>query len=221
MQFIDEVIGIPVVAQRQICVNRKVQKTTEDPLLQYTDGVVSVPVVLAMQVPLVQVVAEIVEIPLLLSDVQVPQVHVVVTETVEIPQSLFVEKTVMIPEIQTVQFPRTSESLTDEIIVAGKMDHETVVRGVAQDIQMDSFIEDLRSMASKGLSHHNCGGPFHVEHASAAHTRTSRRRERERKKTEERRSKGERQGCGRQGKMAERRKKEEKGWRRRGARKLE
>ena len=31
-----------------------------------------------------------------------------------------------------------------EIIVAGKMDHETVVRGVARDIQMDSFIDDLQ-----------------------------------------------------------------------------
>ena len=48
------------------------------------------------------------------------------------------------------------------------MDHETVVRGVARDIQMDSFIDDLSSIASKGLSHHDCRGPFHVDNTSGS-----------------------------------------------------
>ena len=146
LQFINKAVNTHVVAQRQIRMNRKVHKTIEVPQLQHTDQVVDVPVVMVAQVPHMRVV----------------------TETVEIPQSLFVEKTVMIPEIQTVQGPRTSESLSGEITVAGKMDHEIVVRGVAQDIQMDSFIDDLGSIVSKGLSHHDCGRPFHVDSTSGS-----------------------------------------------------
>ena len=69
------------------------------------------------------------------------------------------------------------------------MDHETVVRGVAQDIQMDSFIDDLSSIASKGLSHHDCGRPFHVDSTSGSmhqqHTPGQAEEEREKKKTGE------------------------------------
>ena len=190
MQFIDKAVDTPVVPQRLILMNRNVQKTTEIPKLQYTDDVVGVPVVLVVQAPLVQVMAKTVEIPQLLSDVQVPQVRIV-TETVEIPQSLFVEKTVMIPEIQTVQGPRTSESLSGEITDAWKMDHETVGRGVPQDIQMDSFIDDLSSIASKGLSHHDCGGPSHVDSTSGSmhqqHTPGQAEEERERRRRWKRR----------------------------------
>ena len=63
LQFTDKVVDIPVVAQRQICVNQKVQKTIEDLQLQYTEGGVNVPVVLVVLVPQVQVVAETAEIP--------------------------------------------------------------------------------------------------------------------------------------------------------------
>ena len=70
------------------------------------------------------------------------------------------------------------------------MDHETVVRGVAQDIQMDSCIDDLSSIASKGLSHHDCGRPFHVDSTSGSmhqqHTPGQAEEEREKKKTGER-----------------------------------
>ena len=62
---------------------------------------------------------------------------------------------------------------------------------------MDSFIDDLSSIASKGLSHHDCGGPFHVDNTSGSmhqqHTprqattsgkaiNTTREREKEREK---------------------------------------
>ena len=56
---------------------------------------------------------ETVQTPQLLSGVQVPQVQVV-PETVEIPKLPFDEKIVVIPEIQTVQGPETSESLNEE-----------------------------------------------------------------------------------------------------------
>ena len=103
-----------------------------------------------------------VDVPVVLV-AQVPRVPV------EIPQSLFVEKTVMIPEIQTVQGPRTSESLSGEITVAGKIDHETVVRG----------------------SHHDCGRPFHVDSTSGSmhqqHTPGQAEEEREREEKDGRR----------------------------------
>ena len=40
-----------------------------------------------------------------------------------------------------------------EITVAGKMDHETVVRGVVHNIEFDSFTDDMSSVGSKGLKH--------------------------------------------------------------------
>ena len=63
LQFTDKVVDIPVVAQRQIRVNRNWQETIEISQLQYIDGVVDVPVVLVVLVPQVQVVAETAEIP--------------------------------------------------------------------------------------------------------------------------------------------------------------
>ena len=123
---------------------------------------VDVPVLLIMQVPRVQVVAETAEIPQLLSDAKVPCVRVV-AKKVEIPKSLFVEKTVVkIPEIQTVQRPQTAESLSGEITVAGKTDHETVEKNVVPNIEIDSFIDDISTDDSKGSSHQDCEGPSHV-----------------------------------------------------------
>ena len=51
LQVTDKVVDIPVVAQRQIRMNRKVQKTMEIPQLQHTDDVVDVPVVLGRAGP--------------------------------------------------------------------------------------------------------------------------------------------------------------------------
>merc|ERR1712135_84199 len=63
LQFIDKVVDIPVVAQRQIPMVQTVQKTIEIPQLQYVDKVVDVPVVQVVQVPQVQIVEKTVEIP--------------------------------------------------------------------------------------------------------------------------------------------------------------
>ena len=115
-QFIDKTVDIPVVAQRQVRMNREVQKTIEIPQLEHTDDVVDVPVVIVAQLPQVRIVMKTVEtsqLPLvvqaprvqivaetteLLSDVQVPRVRVV-AETVEILQSLFSEKIAAISEV--------------------------------------------------------------------------------------------------------------------------
>ena len=43
-----------------------------------------------------------------------------------------------------------------EITVAGKIDYETVVRGVVKNIGFDSFVDDLSSVDSKGLNYQDC-----------------------------------------------------------------
>merc|ERR1712136_250203 len=43
-----------------------------------------------------------------------------------------------------------------EITVAGKIDYETVVRGMGKNIGFDSFIDDLSSVDSKGLNYQDC-----------------------------------------------------------------
>ena len=40
--------------------------------------------------------------------------------------------------------------------VAGKIDYETVVRGVVKNIGFDSFVDDLSSVDSKGLNYQDC-----------------------------------------------------------------
>ena len=43
-----------------------------------------------------------------------------------------------------------------EITVDGKIDYETVVRGVVKNIGFDSFVDDLSSVDSKGLNYQDC-----------------------------------------------------------------
>jgi len=43
-----------------------------------------------------------------------------------------------------------------EITVAGKIDYDTVVRGVVKNIGFDSFVDDLSSVDSKGLNYQDC-----------------------------------------------------------------
>ena len=159
-----------------------VQKTIEITQLQHTDEVVDVPVVLVTQVPQVRVVMKTVETPQLEFVEQVPQVRVV-KKTVEDSQLQIVEKTIENPETQI------SDEVTDacltcdvkckvacetcvkdilfmvagEMTVAGKRDHETVVR----------------------KSDHDCGRFFHVDGTSGSmhqqHTPGQAEEEREKK----------------------------------------
>ena len=63
LQFMNKVVDIPVVAQRQISAVQTVQKSLEISQLPITDEVIDVPVVLVVQAPLVQVMAKTVQIP--------------------------------------------------------------------------------------------------------------------------------------------------------------
>ena len=48
------------------------------------------------------------------------------------------------------------------ITVVGKLVHETVVRGVAQNIGIDSFIDDSSRVDNKGLHYQDSEVLFHV-----------------------------------------------------------
>ena len=102
LQFINKVVDVPVVAQRQIpIVVQTIQKTTDIPQLQCIDKVIDVPVVSVAQAPHVQIVEKTVESP---------QMHIA-EKTAEIPLLQIVKKTVETPEVQTVRGSQTSESL--------------------------------------------------------------------------------------------------------------
>ena len=53
-----------------------------------------------------------------------------------------------------------------EITVVGKHLHETVMRGVAQNIGIDSFINDSNRVDNKGLQYQDCEVLFHVNKQS-------------------------------------------------------
>ena len=52
--------------------------------------------------------------------------------------------------------------ITGEITVAGKLHHETDVRGIVRNFGIDSFIDDLNRVDSKGLHYQDCEVLFHV-----------------------------------------------------------
>ena len=51
---------------------------------------------------------------------------------------------------------KAKADLTGEITAAGKVHHETVVRGVVQNLGIDSFINDLSSVDSKRSNYQEC-----------------------------------------------------------------
>ena len=102
LQFINKVVDVPVVAQRQIPIAvQTIQKTTDIPQLQCIDKVIDVPVVSVAQAPHVQIVEK---------TVQSPQMQIA-EKTAEIPLLQIVKKTVETPEVQTERCTHTSESM--------------------------------------------------------------------------------------------------------------
>ena len=57
-------------------------------------------------------------------------------------------------------------TVTEEITVAGKTNHETIVRGVVPNIGFESLIDDLSSVDSKGLNYQDCEVLFRVNKQS-------------------------------------------------------
>merc|ERR1712083_199712 len=100
VQYIDRVVDVPVVKQRQVPSIQKVQRTVEVPQVQYIDRVVDVPVVKQRQVPSVQVVQKPVTVPVIETVEKIVDVPVI--KQVEVPQIQTVEKVVEVPEVQAV-----------------------------------------------------------------------------------------------------------------------
>ena len=210
LQFIDEVTDIPVVEQRQIHMDRTVQRNMEIHQLQSIDKVTDVLVVLVVRVPRVQVVKETVEIPQLqLVEKIVVTPEGLITELISQLQKEALEddnakhsstletavsrSTKADPEsVNEGHTDKICDQFSDvvldacltcdtgckvacetcvkdnmfmvagEISVAGKCHHETVVRGVAQNIGIDSFIDDSSRVDRKGLHYQDCEVLFHV-----------------------------------------------------------
>ena len=160
----------------EIPVLQIVKKTVEIPgtLLQFTDKVVDIPVVVQRQIPIVvrtvqkttdipqlQCIDKVIDVPVGLV-AQVPRVRVV-AETAEISQ-LACETCVK----------DNMFMIAGEINVAGKCHHETVVRGIAQN---------LSSVGSKWLNRGNMQQQQHQDKQPRA-ARQSTRQEREKERGE-------------------------------------
>ena len=140
LQFTDKVVDVPVVAQKQISMTLIVQKNIEISQLQIDDKVVDVPVI--------QVMPETAEIP------QLPLVKKIGVACLTCDAKYKVACETCVKD-NTVMVAR-------EITVTEKIDHETVVQSVVRKIGIESFIDDLSSVDSKGLNYQDCEVPLHV-----------------------------------------------------------
>ena len=115
LQYIDKVVDVPVVMQKQVPAIQKVQKTVEVPQVQLIDKVVDMLVVLQRHVTIIQKVQrtveapqvhytdKIVDVPLVLQR-QVPTIQNV-QKTVEVQQVQFLDKVVDIPNVRQSSVP--------------------------------------------------------------------------------------------------------------------
>ena len=81
VQYIDKIVDVPVVAQRQVPTIQTAQKTEEVPKVQFIEQVVDVPVDMQRQDPAVQFVKK----------------------TAEVPQNRFIDRVVDTPVVQQRQ----------------------------------------------------------------------------------------------------------------------
>ena len=174
-QFTDKVVDVPVVAQKQISMTLTVQKNIEISQLQVDDKMVDVPVMLVVLVPQVRIVKK----------------------TVGDSQLQIVEKTIENPETQISDACLTCDAkckvacetcvkdnmfmVTGEMSVAGKRHRETAVRGIAQNAEIDSFIDNLSSVGSQWLNRGSKQRKQHQDKPPQA-TRQSTQREREKER---------------------------------------
>ena len=146
----------------EIPVLQIVEKTVETPeiLLQFTEVVVDTPVVAQRQIPIVvQTVQTSMEIPQLqITDkvIDVPVVSVDACLTCDAKCKVACETCVK----------DNMSTVTGEVTVAGKTNHETIVRGVVPNIGFESLIDDLSSVDSKGKNNQDCEVLFGVNKQS-------------------------------------------------------
>merc|ERR1712036_77859 len=62
-QYIDRVVDVPVVKQRQVPSIQRVQKPVSVPIIETVEKIVDVPVIKQVEVPQIQTIEKVVEIP--------------------------------------------------------------------------------------------------------------------------------------------------------------
>ena len=185
LQFMNKVVDIPVVAQRQISAVQTVQKSLEISQLPITDEVIDVPVVLVVQAPLVQVMAK----------------------TVQIPQLPFV-----IPDIRTVPGPQTSESLSVDSRGLNHQDCEVLFHVNKQSPDIARGVHVDRDVIHAGNGARTAAAAQHRSTQQRKQWQQPRKKEEEEKGREEREKgrKGQR-GSGQEGRKEEEKEAEDGG----------
>ena len=167
VQFLDKADDMLVDVQRQIPVAQTMQKTMEVPLLQFTDKVANIPVVAQRQICVNQEVQKTIEdFQLQYTDqmVDVPVVSVVQVSDVVTDACFTCDAKCKVACETCVK--DNMFTVTGEITVAGKTNHETIVRGVVPNIGFESLIDDLSSVDSKRLNYQDCEVLFRVNKQS-------------------------------------------------------
>ena len=144
----------------------QVTKRVEIPELQFTDKVVDNPVVAQRQISM-ETVQKSMEIPQLqITDkvIDVPVVSVVQVSDA-VPDACFTCDATCKVACETC-VKDNMFTVTGEITVAGKTNHETIVRGVVPNIGFESLIDDSSSVDSKGLNYQDCEVLFRVNKQS-------------------------------------------------------
>ena len=192
-QFTDKIVDISVVAQREIRMNRKIQKTTEIHQLQITDEVVEVPAVLIVQVPQVQVVAKTVEIPQLrivekidetpIGENPFAKVKGVITELISrleeedldtdtTKQSFKLETVVShtvdgeIPMLQSEFDALSKRQLHVGTVRAGERDVFAKVNADIEQVACETCVKDNMAMVAEVGDLSSTSGSMHQQHTS-------------------------------------------------------
>ena len=164
LQFINKVVDVPVVAQRQIpIVVQTIQKTTDIPQLQCIDKVIDVPVVSVAQAPHMQIAEKTAEIPLVQIVKKTVEQTVRCTQTSEsLGTAPFCQaaqaETVEAVEIeqrqnhmvQTVQMPMETPQLQIFDVPGSQAQEETVPQDRMSDRVVQQTVKELKSKFEVG-----------------------------------------------------------------------
>ena len=167
VQFLNKADDKFVVVQRQVSTAQTVQKTMEVPLLQLTDEVANIPVVAQRQICVNQEVQKTIgDFQLQYADqvVDVPVVSVVQVSDAVTDACLTCDAKCKVACETCVK--DNTFTVTGEITVAGKTNHETIVRGIVPNIGFESLIDDLSSVDNKRLNYQDCEVLFRVNKQS-------------------------------------------------------
>ena len=138
------------------------EKTVEVPQAQFVDKAVDTPVGVQRQVPLIQTVQTL-EVPPLQFIGTAVDIPVVAQRQAHLNRN--VQETIEVPQLQS------PDEVVDVLSCWSHRFHRCrswwgQLRGVAQNIHIDSFMDDFGSVDSKGLNHQDCERLFRVSKQS-------------------------------------------------------